>query len=61
MELPPNEELVRRYQEGESLMDLALACGTTADRIRAILVAEGVQLRKRGGIKGKKAPRYFRR
>ena len=55
-ELPPlkvqrNAELVRRYQEGETLNDLGQAFDLTRERVRQILVREGCIERHRGKAK----------
>jgi hypothetical protein len=61
IEIEP-EELARRYQDGASLEDLAILCGCTGGRIRAILAARGVEIRPRGyNPGGVKTNRFVRR
>jgi hypothetical protein len=49
-ELPSIEELVKRYQTGATLDDLAVLCGDTPYRIRRALVAAGVAIRPPGPL-----------
>jgi hypothetical protein len=55
------EELARRYREGASLEDLGILCQCSGARIRAILVALGVEIRSRGGHPGGNGPNKFLR
>lgn len=48
----PAEEVVRRYQAGEGLYALEIASGMSGGALRQILTAAGVEIRKRGGVKG---------
>ena len=43
-----NAEIVIRYNDGESIREIAAALGVTFQRVHQILVREGVVLRKRG-------------
>lgn len=49
------EEMVRKYEAGASLDELAFEMRSNNVKIRRILVEAGVTIRKRGTIKG--APR----
>lgn len=49
------EELVRKYEAGATLDDLAFELRSNNVKIRRILVEAGVTIRKRGTVKG--APR----
>ena len=60
IEIEP-EELARRYRAGASLNDLGVLCQCSAWRVRAILVALGVEIRPRGGQSGGNGPNKFLR
>jgi uncharacterized protein (DUF433 family) len=45
------EELAGRYRAGASLEDLAILCGCAANKVRRILIAAGVEIRPRSGVK----------
>jgi len=60
IEIEP-EELARRYRAGASLNDLGVLCRCSAWRVRAILVALGVEIRPRGGHPGGNGPNKFLR
>jgi hypothetical protein len=47
-----DEELIRRYLAGEGIYTLEIATGMTSRAVRDILTAHGVEIRKRGGVKG---------
>jgi hypothetical protein len=53
------EELARRYRAGASLDDLGVLCQCTGTRVRAILVALGVEIRPCGGHTGGNGPKKF--
>ena len=55
------EELARRYREGASLEDLGILCQCSGARIRAILVALGVEIRPLGGQSSGNGPNKFLR
>jgi hypothetical protein len=44
------EELARRYRDGESLEDFGVLCHCTGTRIRTILAALGIEIRRAGLI-----------
>jgi hypothetical protein len=46
------EWIVESYRAGRSLLDLHLETRLTVEKIRRVLVAAGVEIRKRGGPKG---------
>ena len=51
-----DEELVGKYLNGASLDDLSIECRCSPGKIRRILTDAKVELRKRGGLSGKKRP-----
>jgi hypothetical protein len=56
------EDLVQRYRDGVGLDDLGILCGCSGNRIRRLLVAQGVEIRPCGYTPGQsKSTKFIRR
>lgn len=58
--LPPTDDVVRLYAEGQSMYDIAMTLGSREWIVKNVLLLAGVQIRGRGGIMGKKRKKFYR-
>lgn len=54
------EQMADKYRAGAGLLDLEIATGLSRNKIRDALAAAGVEIRRRGGVRGGCGGQKFR-